>query len=335
MMKYKFAILFPLFIFIVFRPVGTVQAIIAEPEPLIEISDIKFPVRVLQDQNFAVNISVVYSCEKRTMCNIGIYDYNIEKTVDPRIFYLEGNGTEFIVLYLQASSEKQLEYEALLRYWYLNGWIYEKESLRRPFSINVANSLQLTLLMPSPNTTIKIKNEEVKTDNLGIAKTSLKPGKYLVEVPQKINSTINTRLSFIEWSDGVKSNPRIIYILHDTNLTAEYEKEYYLNVNSSLGDTQGSGWYTSGSAATFSVPDSILVTGVLQIIPDKYLFSKWTGDSNTKSSLSKIVMNSPKTVEANWQLDEMSRILIWLSTIIILFDLVILGYIAKRRRRND
>lgn len=334
-MKYKLAILFLLFIFIIFRPAGIVQAIIAEPEPLIEISDIKFPVKVLQGQNFAVNISVVYSCEKRTMCNIGIYDYNIEKTVDPRIFYLDGNGTEFIILYIQASSEKQLQFEALLRYWYLNGWIYEKESLRRQFSVNVANSLKLTLLLPSPNTTIKIENEAVNTDNLGIVKNSLKPGKYLVEVPQKINSTINTRLSFIEWSDGVKSNPRATYVLHDTNLTAEYEKEYYLNVNSSLGGTQGSGWYTSGSTATFSVPDSILVIGVFQIIPDKYLFSKWTGDSDAKNYLSQIVMNSPKTVVANWQLDEMVRILILLSTIIILFDLVILGYIAKRRRRND
>jgi hypothetical protein len=333
-MKYKLAILFSLLIFIAFRPVGTVQAIIAEPEPMIEIKDIKFPEKVLQGKNFAVNISVVYSCEKRTMCNLGIYDYNIEKTIDPRIFYLEGNGTEFIVLSLQASSERQLVFEALLRYWYLNGWIYEKESLRRPFSINVTDSLQFTLLLPTPNTAIKIENVEVKTDHLGIIKTSVKPGKYLVEVPQKINSTINTRLSFIEWSDGSKSNPRLTYVQHDTNLTAEYEKEDYLNVNSSLGDTQGNGWYPSGSVATFSVPDSIYVSGILQIIPDKYLFIKWTGGSNVKSSLSKIVMDSPKTVVANWQLDETSRILILLSIIIILFDLVIFGYIAKRRRRN-
>ncbi|WP_455368736.1 hypothetical protein [[Eubacterium] cellulosolvens] len=333
-MRYKLAILFPLLIFIAFRPVGTVQAIIAEPEPMIEITDIKFPEKVLQGQNFEVNISIVYFCEKRTMCNIGIYDYNIEKTIDPRIFYLEGNGTDFIVLSLQASSEKQLVFEALLRYWYLNGWIYEKESLRRPFSINVTDYLQLTLLLPTPNTTIKIENAEVKTDHQGIIKTSVKPGKYLVEVPQKINSTINTRLSFIEWSDGSKSNPRLTYVQHDTNLTAEYEKEYYLNVNSSLGDVQGSGWYTSGSVAIFSVPDSIYVSGILQIIPDKYLFIQWTGDSNVKNSLSKIVMESPKTVVANWQLDETSRILILLSIIIILFDLVILGYIVKRRRRN-
>ena len=67
---------------------GTVQAIIAEPEPMIEINDIIFPETVLQGQNFAVNISVVYSCEKRTMCNMGIYDYNIEKTMDPKMFYL-------------------------------------------------------------------------------------------------------------------------------------------------------------------------------------------------------------------------------------------------------
>ncbi|MGB6681648.1 MAG: hypothetical protein WBF08_10055 [Candidatus Bathyarchaeia archaeon] len=333
-MNYKLVILFPLIIFIVFRAVGTAQAIIAEPEPMIEINDIIFPERVFQGQNFAVNISVVYSCEKRTMCNIGIYNYNIEKTMDPRMFYLEGNGTEFIVLSLQASSEKQLVFEALLRYWYLNGWIYQKESLRRPFSINVTDSFQLALLMPTPNTTIKIDNEKIETDHLGIVKTSVKPGKYLVEVPQKINSTNNTRLSFIGWSDGLKSNPRLTYVQHHTNLTAEYEKEYYLNVNSSLGSTQGNGWYSSGSVATFSVPDSIYVTGILQIIPDKYSFMKWTGDSDATTSISKIVMASPRTVEANWMLDETPRILILVSVIIILFDLAILGYIAKRRRRN-
>ncbi len=306
----------------------------AEPEPLIVIDEISFPEKVLQDQNFSVNVSVIYSCEKRTMCNIGIYDYNIEKMMDPRIFYLEGNGTEIIVLSLHASSEKQLEFETLLRYWYLNGWIYQKESLHRPFSINVTDSFQFTLLMPNSNITIKIGNEELKTDHLGIVKTSLKPGKYLVEVPQKINSTDNTRFSFIGWNDGSKSNPRLTYIKHDTNLSAEYEKEYYLNVNSSVGDTQGNGWYPSGSVATFSVPDSIYVPGILKIIPDKYLFIKWSGDSDATTSVSKIVMLSTKTVEANWRLDETPRILILLPLIIILFDLTILGYIAKRRRRN-
>jgi hypothetical protein len=334
-MNYKLTILFPLFIFIAFRPVGTVQAIISEPEPMIEINDIIFPENVLQGQNFAVNISVVYSCEKRTMCNIGIYDYNIEKTIDPRMFYLEGNGTEFIILSLQASSEKQLAFEAFLRYWYLNGWVYQKESLRRPFSIIVTDSVQLTLWMPTPNITIKLDNEEIETDYLGIVKTSVKPGKYLVEVPQKISSTNNTRLSFIGWNDGSKSNPRLTYVQHDTNLTAEYENEYYLNVNSSFGITQGNGWYSTGSVATFSVPDLIYIPSILQIIPDKYSFIKWTRDSDATTSNSKIVMTSPKTVEANWQLDETPRILILLSTIIIVLDFAILGYIAKRRRKND
>jgi hypothetical protein len=327
-MNYKLTILFPLFIFIAFRPVGTVQAIISEPEPMIEINDIIFPENVLQGQNFAVN-------EKRTMCNIGIYDYNIEKTIDPRMFYLEGNGTEFIILSLQASSEKQLAFEAFLRYWYLNGWVYQKESLRRPFSIIVTDSVQLTLWMPTPNITIKLDNEEIETDYLGIVKTSVKPGKYLVEVPQKISSTNNTRLSFIGWNDGSKSNPRLTYVQHDTNLTAEYENEYYLNVNSSFGITQGNGWYSTGSVATFSVPDLIYIPSILQIIPDKYSFIKWTRDSDATTSNSKIVMTSPKTVEANWQLDETPRILILLSTIIIVLDFAILGYIAKRRRKND
>ncbi|TRO57288.1 hypothetical protein E2P64_05200 [Candidatus Bathyarchaeota archaeon] len=333
-MKYKLSILFPLLIIMIFRPVGTVQAIIVEPEPMIEINDIIFPERVLQGQNFAVKISVVYSCEKRTMCNIGIYDYNSEKTIDPRMFYLEGNGTEFIILSLQASSEKQLIFEALLRYWYLNGWVHQKESLRRPFSINVTDSVQFTLWMPTPNITIKIDNEKIEADHLGIIKTRVKPGKYLIEVPQKINSTNNTRLSFIGWNDGSKSNPRLTYVHHDTNLTAEYDKEYYLNVNSSLGSTQGNGWYSTGSVATFSVPDLIYVPNILQIIPDKYSFMKWTRDSDATTPNSKIVMTSPKTVEANWQLDETSRILILLSTIIILFDLAILGYLAKKRRKK-
>jgi hypothetical protein len=317
----------------IFRSVETVQAIVAEPEPLVKIDEISFPDWVLKGQNFSVNISVVYSCEKRTMCNIGIYDYNVEKMMDPRIFYLEGNGTEFIVLSLYASSEKQLRFETLLRYWYLDGWIYQKESLHRPFSINVTESFQLTLLMPNPNIAIKIGNEEFKTDHLGIVKTSIKPGKYLLEVPQKINSTDNIRLSFIGWDDGSKSNPRLTYVKHDINLSAEYEKEYYLNVNSSIGDTQGNGWYPSGSVATFSVPDSIYIP-ILQIIPEKYLFIKWTGDSDSTTSVSKIAMVSPKTVVANWKLDETPRILIIFPLIIILFDLTILGYIVKRGRRN-
>ncbi len=319
---------------------GTSQAVsaswsaIAPPEPEIALGEVILPERVLLGGDFVVNISVTYSCRQRTMSNIGIYDSDSGKILDPRIFYLEGDGSKSFLFKIQAPpSEGESKFEALMRYWYLERWVYEDESLQKPFSVKVTDKIRLSVILPAPSSRVKVDSVELNTDHLGVAQTSAMIGRHLIEVPQKMSLTDKTRLGFLRWSDGSVSNPRVVETQDDTTLTAEYETEHYLSVGSSFGHAQGEGWYPAGSTATFSVPNSVPGPNILGFTPEEYTFTGWRGDTDAVTPTAKIKMTSPKTVEALWQTDQEPRILIALSLLIIVFDGAILGYVVLRRLR--
>jgi hypothetical protein len=307
----------------------------AYPEPVIALDRISLPARILTGQEFSVNISIVYSCKQRTMSNIGIYDFGSERIIHPITFYLEGNGSRYFFLRIKApTEERELKYEALLRYWHLGRWVYEHEALHRSFSVKVTDKIRLGVVMPAPNLTAKIDDKEIRTDSLATARIDLGAGRHLIEAPLTLPLTNNTRLSFLKWSDGSRSNRLAIETQTDTTLTAEYETEYYLTVRSSLGESCGEGWYPSGYMATFSVPSSIQGPIAQGIIPERYVFKSWSRDSDSTASTAQIRMSGPKTVEATWQTDRTAGNLTLLSIIVMIFDTAILASIGLRRRSS-
>ncbi len=305
-------------------------------EPKVSLGTLTVPEKVLPSQKFEVNISVTYSCKERTMSNIGIYDFSSEMISEPRVFFLEGNGSKSFLFNFQAApTESELKYEALLRYWYQGGWIYENKSLQQPFSVNVTDEIRMSIILPEPDSKIKIDEMENHTDSYGVFTSTVKPGRHLINVPREINLTKDSRLIFLRWSDGSTSNPTVAEIQGDTNLTAQYETEYYLTVRSDFGETQGEGWYPSGSTATFSVPRSVR-NSILNPFEEN-VFEKWSGDSDALTPTAQITMTSPRNVVAQWQVCQTSNIVISIipiALIVMIIDTGILAYIVLRRRRS-
>jgi len=315
-------------------------AIAASP-PFVSLGKVTFPDHVLAGQEFTINVSVIYSCKQRTMINVGVYNYNYETIMDPRVIFLEGNGSRSFLFHAKAPlNEGDLTFEALLRYWDREGWIYRNETLHRRFSVEVSgravdDTVQVIIVLPNPNKTpltIEWSGTELRSDQLGFVRINAKAGKYLVEIPQKVYLKNNTRLNFLRWDDGSSSNPRIIEIRNDVTLTPLYEVEYYLSVTSEIRESSGGGWYPNGSVATFSVPPSVLEYA-RSVIPQEHRFTKWSGDSDAKASIAQVMMSSPKTVRAMWQVNQTPGMVILASITIMVFDLLILSYIALRRRR--
>ena len=78
--------------------------------------------------------------------------------------------------------------------------------------------------------------------------------------------------------------------------TASWIHEYELIVdNGGQGVASGSGWYTAGDTAPFSINPTTVVDGSTQ-----YMFLAWYGDSSSTSASDSIAMNAPKTVTATW-----------------------------------
>jgi hypothetical protein len=335
-MKRMFILLMLLQFLVALQAVGLSEGAIT-PESKITLGKLISPESVSPGQKFTVNVSVTYSCRQRTMSNIGIYDLNSDTMLDPRVFYLEGNGSKSFLLNLRAPpAEGELKLEALLRYWYAERWIYENESLHRTFSVRISGheSLEMTLELPIKDAVIRINDAKIKTDSLGVAKIRTKPGRYRIEVPQIINLTADSRLSFLKWSDGATSNPLILEINGDTALDAEYGTEYYLTVKSSLSSIQGEGWYPVDFNATISVPRSVYGPADSWIVPEKYVFKSWRGDSGASASSTQIKMASPKTVEAEWQIEQTPRLHVTALVLIIICNIGIVGVILSRMRNH-
>lgn len=79
-------------------------------------------------------------------------------------------------------------------------------------------------------------------------------------------------------------------------ITALWNTEYYLTVNSEHGNPQGEDWYGKDLIAIFSV------TSPVENGLTKYLFDKWTGDYEGTSVSGAVIMDSAKAVTAHWQI---------------------------------
>jgi len=106
------------------------------------------------------------------------------------------------------------------------------------------------------------------------------------------------RSQFRGWSGSASSQELSVTLLVDEPkvVKANWDVEYYLKVNSDLGETSGEGWYQPGETAKFSVnsPLGFLIRDVVD---------GWTGDTQVKAAEGTIMMDSPKVITATWRKD--------------------------------
>jgi hypothetical protein len=159
----------------------------------------------------------------------------------------------------------------------------------------------LTIQTPYSGITVKIDGYSYATKPDGSYQRYVSPGLHSVEVPASPSLVSGTRGAFAQWNDGNSSNFRSIFLDTDLTMTAEYVTQYYLTVSknpSYVGETTGQGWYNNGTVAvaTCTSPWSYSPTSSY-----RYVFVNWTGDAFGNSTTLQILMNSPKTVTANYK----------------------------------
>ena len=97
---------------------------------------------------------------------------------------------------------------------------------------------------------------------------------------------------FTSWSDGDTSTSRTIS--HGGAYTANYKTQYKLLIESDYGKPEGQGWYDEGSTANISVTS-------VEEPTTKHIFTGWSGDFSGSKATASVIMDSPKTVRANWR----------------------------------
>jgi len=157
----------------------------------------------------------------------------------------------------------------------------------------------LTIQTPYSGITVKIDGSWYATKPDGSYQRYVSPGLHSVEVPASVSLASWTQGVFVQWNDGNSSNVRNVFVDSDVTMTAEYVTQYYLTVKknpSYVGATvTGQGWYNNGTIAVANCTS--LVPGTTY----RYVFVNWTGDAFGNSPTLYILMNSPKTVTANYK----------------------------------
>lgn len=112
-----------------------------------------------------------------------------------------------------------------------------------------------------------------------------------------------SRLIFTGWSGSVTSTSPSVTIIMDEpkSVSANWKKQYYLQVISEYGLTTGEGWYDEGSAASFSVTPTRLKMERWGWLGAARVFSGWVGDVEMASPIGTTIMDKPKRVEAVWE----------------------------------
>jgi uncharacterized repeat protein (TIGR02543 family) len=79
-------------------------------------------------------------------------------------------------------------------------------------------------------------------------------------------------------------------------ITAAYETQYQLTVQTSQGTANGGGWYPAGSTATASVQTST----VQSTDNTRYVLSGWSGSASGSGTTVSVLMDGAKSVTAEW-----------------------------------
>ncbi|HEX9973858.1 MAG TPA: cohesin domain-containing protein [bacterium] len=125
-----------------------------------------------------------------------------------------------------------------------------------------------------------------------------KGASHEISAPSPQNAGSNKRYAFQSWSDQ-EAQTHTVSVTAPTTFTANYNSQFYLNLQSSHGNPKGTGWYNAGAVAQFSVESPVIEGGNSQ-----YTFTSWTGSGTGSYSgtqrESSVVMNNPITQMANW-----------------------------------
>ena len=171
-----------------------------------------------------------------------------------------------------------------------------------------------------------------KQQTPGTISVDLVPGPHTISVPNETAIGDSTRLTFGGWNDASMQTNRTLDLETDTQMAAEYIKEYKLTLISPA-TANGAGWYYEGSVVQISVSPQLSL-GFLGMLGATTHFDGWfeNGQLKTKSYNATIQMNSPRTLTANWTTDYTTPAVVTLAGVAIVVVAVVL--LRKRSSRS-
>ncbi len=122
-----------------------------------------------------------------------------------------------------------------------------------------------------------------------------------ISAPSVVNLNSTTREVFTGWTGSglgfYTGSQNTVQLLMTANITetANWQRQYLVNVSSPYGFTNGTGWYANGSIASYSVSNSTFLRNGAQ----EFRLSGWSTGTTGMSNSSRVT--GPVNITALWQ----------------------------------
>jgi hypothetical protein len=212
-------------------------------------------------------------------------------------------------------------------------WTENGEETWKLVDTNLVFTVPMTLKVePTTGVAISVDGAKYTADQLQVFNWVIGTT-HTLQVDPKISGASGVRYLFVKWSDGSTDTSCTLTATQAVALSATFKTQYQLTVVSDLGNPQGSGWYDSGTQATFSVTSPQPGTDLFGTIGGKQVFQAWTGDSSSSSPTDSITMSGPKTVRALWTTDNSQAYMVLAGIIIVIVLVVVVLLVVMRRKK--
>ena len=164
-------------------------------------------------------------------------------------------------------------------------------------SLTQAITLTINVEPATPNVTVLVNGQSYLTNENGTldAIDLEDTNSYNVTVPSIAPVGVGERAVFDQWANGTNATS-ITLPDNQSQLTAIYQLQYYVNLNTSHGIANGAGWYDQGANATISVPEIVNDTQP----GTRYMFTTWEGANNETSNAITFQVQTPSNLTAVW-----------------------------------
>jgi hypothetical protein len=291
----------------------TVSAVSAEePNVFLRVESFQCPSIVFPDRSFQVGLVVRYGLHgepNNATIRAAIYsgEVNFSNPLwqsDPESVSNGGDKVWNVTL-VSPATEGDYKLTAWAFYLKQGSWQFLNDSINGPSylqeTIRVGKTANLDVDLGKPNVAVTFDNVTVETSRDGDAQLIILVGNnHIISVQPVVELHNSTRLVFSGWSDGSNQTQRIVTLHGDMKLIGSYRTQYLLSLNSIVPEYSKSDWYNAGANVSLRVDDSIPMGGLLGSLGARYVFRDWSGDLESSSTSVNVVMDKPKTLNANF-----------------------------------
>jgi hypothetical protein len=157
-------------------------------------------------------------------------------------------------------------------------------------------TLTINLEPAAANVTVLVDGQGYSTDENGTLDVIDLDGanSFNVTVPTVAPVGTGSRIVFEQWSNG--ANSTTVNLQYGADVTAIYQLQFYVAVNTIHGTPSGVGWYDQGATATIALPGTINDTQP----GTRYAFMGWQGIFNETSNPVTFEVETPTNLTASW-----------------------------------